>query len=135
MQTRDQINSYQRAYYAKNKELMKLYPSHKSEKRLAANRRWHQDNKPKTKASRKQARDAYRDRNIAWFQSYKRGLSCPCGESDSRCLDFHHRDPATKEFTIRNGVNRGITRMLAEIAKCDVLCANCHRKVTYPHLA
>ena len=51
-----------------------------------------------------------------------------CGEKDPSCLDFHHRDPSTKEGHIGEFRHFGTKRVLAEIAKCDVLCANCHRK-------
>lgn len=51
-----------------------------------------------------------------------------CGEKDPSCLDFHHRDPSTKEGHIGEFRRFGKARLLAEIAKCDVLCANCHRK-------
>ena len=51
-----------------------------------------------------------------------------CGESDPSCLDFHHRDPSTKEGDLGRVRRFSIKRILAEIAKCDVLCANCHRK-------
>lgn len=41
-------------------------------------------------------------------------------------LEFHHRDPRTKEFGI--GDFTGSTeRLRVEAAKCDLLCANCHR--------
>jgi hypothetical protein len=51
-----------------------------------------------------------------------------CGETHPWCLDFHHREGTGKLGHI--GVFRkfGTARLLAEIAKCDVLCANCHRK-------
>jgi len=51
-----------------------------------------------------------------------------CGEKDPACLDFHHRDPTTKEGHIGEFRRFGAARLPAEIAKCDVLCANCHRK-------
>jgi len=52
-----------------------------------------------------------------------------CGESDLACLDFHHRDNGTtKDADIATMRRFGTKRLLAEIAKCDVLCANCHRK-------
>ncbi len=51
-----------------------------------------------------------------------------CPEKDLACLDFHHRDRSDKLGHL--GVVRRFSkaRILAEIAKCDVLCANCHRK-------
>jgi len=51
-----------------------------------------------------------------------------CGETHPACLDFHHREPSEKEGHIGEFRRFGIKRLLAEIAKCDVLCANCHRK-------
>jgi hypothetical protein len=41
-------------------------------------------------------------------------------------LEFHHRVPSTKEFTLSR-FNGSHSRFLAEAEKCDLLCANCHR--------
>lgn len=52
-----------------------------------------------------------------------------CGEKDGRCLAFHHRIPTEKSFSIGQAVNRHtLEELLAEAAKCDVLCHNCHAK-------
>ena len=52
-----------------------------------------------------------------------------CGINDIRVLEFDHIDSNTKEFGIAKGVNTGYSweRIQNEIAKCRVLCANCHR--------
>ena len=60
----------------------------------------------------------------------------PChlcgGRFPAVCMDFHHRDPATKAFNIASKIaSRSPTSIAEEIAKCDVYCANCHRIVTY----
>ena len=70
------------------------------------------------------------DRDIrAWIMDYKRRTPCAdCGESDPVTLDFHHRDPKTKAFTISAFRGRELAEVKAEVQKCDVLCANCHRK-------
>lgn len=53
-----------------------------------------------------------------------------CGESDICCLDFHHLNPDEKDFEIGNTRNIGSERkILKEISKCIILCANCHRKL------
>lgn len=47
-------------------------------------------------------------------------------------LEFHHINPAEKEFSIsHDGITRGIGRCLEEVKKCVLLCANCHREVEH----
>jgi hypothetical protein len=49
-------------------------------------------------------------------------------------MEFDHRDGEVKCFNIADvmGPRRtGMQRMLAEMAKCDVVCANCHRERTH----
>jgi hypothetical protein len=52
-----------------------------------------------------------------------------CGQTNILCLDFDHRQPNLKSFCISQAVNLvpSIKRLKDEIAKCDILCANCHR--------
>lgn len=68
--------------------------------------------------------------NIRWFQEYKATLSCQkCGFSHPAVLDFDHRDPNQKIMEVGTLVSEGYSLEVieAEIAKCDVLCSNCHR--------
>jgi len=45
-------------------------------------------------------------------------------------LEFHHLDPKTKEFGISTeGIPRRWDKVEAELAKCVLLCANCHREI------
>jgi hypothetical protein len=47
-------------------------------------------------------------------------------------MDYHHRDRTKKAFEIAHAaVMRTMNVILAEIAKCDLLCANCHRIRTW----
>lgn len=41
--------------------------------------------------------------------------------------DFHHVDPHEKEFNFSQVKMFSVERMLKELAKCVLLCANCHR--------
>lgn len=50
-----------------------------------------------------------------------------CGEKETACLDFHHIGGKDKNIATMRGYND--QRVLEEISKCVVLCANCHRKV------
>jgi hypothetical protein len=62
-----------------------------------------------------------------------RSVPCAdCGERFAQCsMDFDHRDPATKLARVTSMVGRaGLQRILAEAAKCDIVCANCHRRRT-----
>jgi hypothetical protein len=44
--------------------------------------------------------------------------------------EFHHLDPAEKDFGVASdGVPRRWEVILAELRKCVMLCANCHREV------
>ncbi len=66
------------------------------------------------------------------LQDLKETLSCAkCGENHPSCLQFHHPDRKTKEVGVADAVSQGwsIKRILKEIEKCVVLCANCHFKI------
>jgi hypothetical protein len=55
------------------------------------------------------------------------GRCVDCGYSTCpEALQFHHRDPATKDFGLGH-FNGSLARLIAEAAKCDLVCANCHR--------
>jgi NAD-dependent dihydropyrimidine dehydrogenase PreA subunit len=58
------------------------------------------------------------------------GGSCfDCGENfPYYVFEFHHRDAASKQDNFRRVRNRAWETVLEELAKCDLLCANCHRK-------
>lgn len=56
----------------------------------------------------------------------------PCADCGIRypyyVMEFDHLDSETKEFNVSAGVVRAsYERVIAEIAKCEVVCANCHR--------
>jgi len=70
------------------------------------------------------------DRQTKLRQLKCEAACCICGEDDPRCLDFHHRDPKEKNFGITTAVRDRVAwdTILEEIQKCDLICANCHRK-------
>ena len=54
-----------------------------------------------------------------------------CQELEPICLDFHHRLQFEKHLSISEMINRHSNwdKIITEIEKCVVVCANCHRKV------
>lgn len=73
-------------------------------------------------------KEAYQE----WFYEIKSKLKCElCGEDHLACLDFHHDDPNNKEMGVSYLLQRCASKekILNEIEKCKVACANCHRKL------
>ncbi len=60
---------------------------------------------------------------------YKGGTCIDCGIKSSHysIYDFHHLDHSEKDFTIGKKANRPFSSIKAELDKCILLCANCHR--------
>lgn len=64
---------------------------------------------------------------------YLRDKCCSvCGFSDIRALEFDHIDPKSKLFGIARGISNGTNwdKILIEIKKCRIVCANCHKMRT-----
>jgi hypothetical protein len=76
--------------------------------------------------------ERYRDRNRLLVDRYLATHPCvDCGESDIVVLEFDHvrgHKGRAISVLVKHGVS-GAT-LMAEIAKCDVRCANCHRRRT-----
>jgi hypothetical protein len=55
-----------------------------------------------------------------------------CGECDPIVLEFDHTE-GNKFGNIADIVGKalGLRRLKEEIAKCEVRCANCHRRITH----
>lgn len=86
-------------------------------------------NKPKYKAKARARREEF----LSWWRGFKSHLTCStCGEDHPAVLDFHHPDPSEKEGNVAALVaNENKQKLLEEVAKCIVLCSNCHRKLHY----
>lgn len=92
------------------------------------------NSQPRTGKSR------YIDRKRACWREQQRLLnelrSVPCLDCGGRfavvSMEFDHRDPASKRSAVSRLIGRTSTvRLLDEVAKCDIVCANCHRLRTF----
>lgn len=78
------------------------------------------------------AREILRSHTFEQLIAYLRAHPCvDCGETDVRVLHFDHVDPSTKEALVSRLVrSNSWERVLEEISRCAVRCANCHRRRT-----
>lgn len=68
-----------------------------------------------------------RKRAMVLAERERRGNACQdCGYVDD--LVWHHRDPSQKLFTIGFSIIKSYAAVEAELAKCDLLCPNCHAR-------
>lgn len=112
--------------------------------------RYHKCKSCQIKASAKQRTGPQRDAYLAYQQKYHKVYdrttrlerlktmdalkAKPCGDCGQsfppECMDFDHKDPKKKLFTISNAVvarAKPWDEIMAEIAKCRLICSNCHR--------
>lgn len=72
-----------------------------------------------------------RDKVKRMAVEYMGGECSKCGYKKSvQALDFHHLDPGQKDFSIsKGGYTRSWEKVKAELNKCIMICANCHREI------
>lgn len=93
------------------------------------NKAWYDKNRKKQITKTNQQRKLRRAWMAELVWQYAESCGCAiCGEKDRIVLEFHHlRD---KKFMISWALgNAGWESIANEIAKCVILCANCHRRV------
>lgn len=85
------------------------------------------EQKAKVIARKNTHRDALKNHVVSYLNSHP---CVDCGEDDIRCLDFDHK--SDKVWNISQILQRSLSMKVlkSEIDKCDVRCANCHRKKT-----
>ena len=100
-------------------------------KRRECHKRYYQRNK-----------QLYKEKNIRrrkylinFVNSHKDHPCFDCGiKYPPYVMDFDHKDPTTKLTNINRMIhvhNFSEEKILTEINKCDIVCANCHRVRTY----
>lgn len=105
-------------------------PDGRSWEDLSVDQRWHYRNREYNTERTLRRRARLR----RWVNDRKRERGCErCGCSDPAVLEFHHREDEEKTMDVGTMVTYGHgTESLAdEMDKCDILCANCHRREHY----
>jgi len=114
--------------------MSKLTPEQRAA-RAASSRKWYHENKD--------VRRAWTEKNRDKWNKYKNerraanklkavelmGNKCAhCNQSfHHAAYDFHHTDPNQKDFAISDKTTQRWESIEKELAKCMLLCSNCHR--------
>lgn len=116
---------------ARHKERRRENPE-VAERDRAKGRRWYANHREKRLEAQRVWQRKRRAELRAIVARNKQGKTCSkCPEATPVCLDFHHTDPGEKIGPIAMLAGRLYPPELlqAEIDKCILLCANCHRKL------
>lgn len=77
----------------------------------------------------------YKKRNLQFVVNYLKEHPCiDCGESDPLVLEFDHISDKYKEVSRLVSDYASLETINKEISKCEVRCANCHRRKTAKQL-
>lgn len=92
--------------------------------------------KPKMRRKSSQQPNKLQKKDLLLKCKLERGCCLMCKRAVTTenyfAFDWDHRDPSDKGFTISQGWSgRSIATLLDEVAKCDLLCAYCHRLRTF----
>ena len=79
-------------------------------------------------AKRRNRNQRLRDIRGRWLDLYKMSKGCEiCGYNEHPvALEFDHIDKTDKVMDISNMRKGNLKKLIAEVRKCRVLCANCH---------
>lgn len=92
-----------------------------------------------TRSHYRRRKRLYLDRNLRAYAERRRivvaAKSRPCADCGVQypyyVMDFDHREGVLKEFSLHEITRVTKQAVLREMAKCDVVCANCHRERTH----
>jgi hypothetical protein len=122
---------------AKRRARQRRYDQAHPEVCRAKYRRWYQRNRELNNERVKEWKQANPEKTRATLRriQVKRRAFIDQIKADAKCMDcggpvehFHHRDPTTKRLAVGSMTRYSEESILAEVAKCDLLCGGCHRK-------
>ena len=97
-------------------------------------KKWYAKNRKKRIKQAAYYRDRSRKRNRKYVIDFKLKHPCECGECEPVCLSFHHVR-GEKLANVADLVNSacGLKKLQEEMDKCDIMCLNCHARITNGH--
>lgn len=121
--------------YKNNREVelkkRKIYVEKNRDKVLEYSRRYNQSNKEYDKENLPNSIQARYDKKLYVWNYLKENPCVKCGEPDPIVLEFNHIDPKQKFKGVAELAHNGTFEQLeTEIKKCEVMCANCHKRHT-----
>lgn len=133
-EARDAHAAYMRTYYAdperreKKRAKDRAYAERNREQANQRTRAYYEANRDRVKQREAERQMRFKIKAV----NYLGGCCTRCGFDHPSALQFHHRDPDTKSFNITSkelstpAKRPWDTVIVPELAKCDLLCSNCH---------
>lgn len=115
--------------YGRNKSFVSGHNNRKYDNPTQYKREWNHRNREK----RQVAKTIYGRKRKEKLIQYAGNKCQKCGiefnQENSAIFDFHHKNPKEKLFALStaNLTRYSWDKVLIELAKCDLLCSNCHR--------
>jgi hypothetical protein len=117
--------------FNKNKRRYDGLQTHCRKCQREKSRKYYAANKPKMVRQINECKEARKEVNRERLYEYFLSHPCvDCGESDPRVLEFDHQRDKTATISSLLCSGYGWERIVEEIDKCEVRCANCHRRKT-----
>lgn len=103
-------------------------------KQARSSRKFYLKHRDRIKIQSTNGRLIHKKRNKSFIAEYLKLHPCiDCGNNNIIVLDFDHLDASIKITEVSYMVNSGwsLENIIKEIAKCEVVCSNCHRIRTH----
>ncbi len=116
--------------FRKSKKYIDSLDVYCKECRRIADKKSYNSNLTQNRKAGLESKNKARGRNRQFIRDYLVGKACiDCGENDPVVLEFDHFENKKENLSILIQ-NSSIAKIEAEIKKCNIRCANCHRRKT-----